>query len=258
MPSPSQKRTHRYHNLDFFFVLTSPLVHSTHRLTLTRQHWTARAKINAPPAHKRGHSASGRSVVRAYRASNSILLARVAYIDPPPSAPTNPEAQRLNALIAPSPESPSQNAPWRSLLAPQNSSYATAFAAFRDAFASLTLLTWEERIDPSLRLQKARAEFFGLEPFIWIKPPLGASFGVVPPSAALLGPQSEANALAMGIKRPDGGFEVPWLARGLPGSKVMACWSGWMDCPDVPLLDRLRHVHVVPDRSPRCTSIAPQ
>ncbi|PSN66185.1 hypothetical protein BS50DRAFT_635337 [Corynespora cassiicola Philippines] len=146
----------------------------------------------------------------------------------PPSAPTNPEAQRLNALIAPAPEYPSQNAPWRSLLAPQNSSYATAFTAFRDAFASLTLLTWEERIDPSLRLQKARAEFFGLEPFIWIKPPLGTSFGVVPPSAALLGPQSEANALAMGIKRPDGGFEVPWLARGLPGSKVGLCKEGRM------------------------------
>src|SRR5215211_1003167 len=45
---------------------------------------------------------------------------------------------------------------------------------------------------------------------------------------------------------------------GFPGSKAIECWSGWIEAPIVPLFVRLRHVHVVPERSPRWTSMAPQ
>src|SRR5215217_6507490 len=38
----------------------------------------------------------------------------------------------------------------------------------------------------------------------------------------------------------------------------MACWSGWIEDPIAPLFVRLRQVHVVPERSPRWTSMAPQ
>src|SRR6266508_6176206 len=48
------------------------------------------------------------------------------------------------------------------------------------------------------------------------------------------------------------------MVSGRPGSKAIACWSGWIESPVVPLLVRLVHVHVVPERSPRWTSMAPQ
>src|SRR4249919_701053 len=38
----------------------------------------------------------------------------------------------------------------------------------------------------------------------------------------------------------------------------MLCWSGWIDWPAEPLLLSICQVHVVPDRSPRCNSMAPQ
>src|SRR5918997_1460242 len=45
---------------------------------------------------------------------------------------------------------------------------------------------------------------------------------------------------------------------GFSGSKAIACWSGWIESPILPLLVRLRHVHVEPERSPRWVSMAPQ
>ena len=71
--------------------------------------------------------------------------------------------------------------PYRTLIAPMNSDYVTAFSIFRAAFKGLTFLTWEERLDsPDHTLQTQRAQERGLEPFIWRKPKTGLPVGAMP------------------------------------------------------------------------------
>jgi hypothetical protein len=89
---------------------------------------------------------------------------------PTPTSSSSPPAEvtRLHTLITP--PIPSSTAPYKALVAPQHSTFAAAWLAFRHTFRDLTLLSWEERFDESKTLQKARAQHFGVEPFVYIKP----------------------------------------------------------------------------------------
>jgi len=68
---------------------------------------------------------------------------------------------------------------FKRLIAPANSSFDHAFAAFRAAFQHLTLLAWEERrSDKAFIIQRAVAT--GLEPFVYNRPKLGLPIGAMP------------------------------------------------------------------------------
>ena len=106
----------------------------------------------------------------------------------PPSAPVSSSSQpseitRLHALITP--PTPSPNAPYKALVAPQHSTFDTAWLAFRHVFRDLTLLSWEERFDESKALQKARAQHFAVEPFVYVKPKPALPVGLRPQIAGL-------------------------------------------------------------------------
>ncbi|KAJ4331862.1 hypothetical protein N0V95_009793, partial [Ascochyta clinopodiicola] len=74
--------------------------------------------------------------------------------------------------------SPSPAAPYKSLLTPLNTPFATAWRVFRHTFRDLTLLAWEERFDTSKELYKARATRFGTEPFVYVRPKVGMPLGL--------------------------------------------------------------------------------
>jgi hypothetical protein len=79
------------------------------------------------------------------------------------------------------PTTPPADHPFRNLLSPLNSDFASAFSTFRAAFQELTLLAWEERLDsPNHDLQKQRAVEKGLEPFVWKRPGVGMGVGDMP------------------------------------------------------------------------------
>ncbi|KAJ4376217.1 hypothetical protein N0V83_001500 [Neocucurbitaria cava] len=102
------------------------------------------------------------------------------------------EAARLQSLI--SAPVPSLEAPYKALICPMNSAFAAAFRTFRHAFRDLTLLTWEERFDDSNRsLQKARAQQFNIEPFLYSKPAKGMPVGILPQEAGYLQGEGSEN-----------------------------------------------------------------
>jgi hypothetical protein len=73
------------------------------------------------------------------------------------------------------------NEPFSDLLAPTGSDYASAFTKFCTAFQELTFLTWEERLHSNVRkMQKSRARYLGLEPFVYAQPKIGLPKGVAP------------------------------------------------------------------------------
>jgi hypothetical protein len=121
-----------------------------------------------------GFIKSTESCERETRAS----LAQAFQTPPTPSSSSSSptEAARLHTLVTPS--TPSTTAPYKALVAPQHSTFATAWLAFRHAFRDFTLLSWEERFDISKTLQKARACRLGVEPFVYVKPKPGLPVGL--------------------------------------------------------------------------------
>ena len=95
----------------------------------------------------------------------------------------NTEATRLSSLVVKA--SPSPDAPYKDLICPMNSSYTSAWRAFRHAFRDLTLLSWEERFDKEKVLQTARARKLGVEPYSYRKPMPGLPMGLFPQEAGL-------------------------------------------------------------------------
>ncbi|KAF2709996.1 hypothetical protein K504DRAFT_501293 [Pleomassaria siparia CBS 279.74] len=106
---------------------------------------------------------------------------------PQSASPSNATANELHPNMAYAkslvqlPSTRPSMSPYRTLLAPINSDYATAFFAFRAAFHELTFLTWEERLDGGRTVQSQRAWQRGVEPFIWKRPDLGLPVGDMPP-----------------------------------------------------------------------------
>jgi hypothetical protein len=93
----------------------------------------------------------------------------------------HPEAERLRALLAPANVSTfplPANLPYKSLIGPMSSDFATAWRIFRHTFRDLTLLSWEERFDISKDLYKTRASHFAVEPFVYIRPKPGLPIGL--------------------------------------------------------------------------------
>ncbi|KAF1939682.1 hypothetical protein EJ02DRAFT_298176, partial [Clathrospora elynae] len=101
----------------------------------------------------------------------------------PPAVDGHPEAARLLALVTK--PAPVSDVPYTNTLCPANSTYATAYRAFRHAFRDLTLLSWEERFDKNSAIQKARAVRLGIEPFVYSKPPMGMPMGMLPQEGGL-------------------------------------------------------------------------
>ncbi|UPX17262.1 uncharacterized protein EKO05_0007628 [Ascochyta rabiei] len=93
-----------------------------------------------------------------------------------PTTPTHPRASHLLSLL--SPAIPSSTSPYKTLLAPMNSPFTTAWHIFRHTFRDLTLLAWEERFDVSKTLYKARAAHLGTEPFVYVRPKAGLPLGL--------------------------------------------------------------------------------
>lgn len=87
----------------------------------------------------------------------------------------HPEAARLHSLFAPT-STPST--PYKTLLAPMSSTFATAWLTFRHTFRDLTLLSWEERLDTSKSIYKTRAAHFAIEPFVYVRPKNGLPLGL--------------------------------------------------------------------------------
>jgi hypothetical protein len=104
--------------------------------------------------------------------------AQAFQVPPTPSSSSSPptEAARLHTLVTP--PTPSTTASYKALVAPQHSTFATAWLVFRHVFRDLTLLSWEERFDISKTLQKARACRLGVEPFVYVKPKPGLPVGL--------------------------------------------------------------------------------
>jgi hypothetical protein len=130
-------------------------------------------------------------------------LVQAFQVPPTPSSSSSPptEAARLHTLVTPAP--PSTTAPYKALVAPQHSTFATAWLAFRYAFRDLTLLSWEERFDISKTLQKARACRLGVEPFVYVKPKPGLPVGLRTQDPALFQGQTLCRS-----REPTGG-ETP-------------------------------------------------
>jgi hypothetical protein len=71
--------------------------------------------------------------------------------------------------------------PYRGLLVPLNSDFATAFSAFTSAFMELTFLPWDLRFHPQAReFQKYHAWSCKIEPFTYQKPDPAQPMGVLP------------------------------------------------------------------------------
>ncbi|KAF2865165.1 hypothetical protein BDV95DRAFT_263607 [Massariosphaeria phaeospora] len=89
---------------------------------------------------------------------------------------------RAIASIAPQPTTPPADQSYRTLLTPLGSPFDTAFASFRHAFHTLTLLAWHERFDTDAlkTLQKSRARTLNLEPFVYKRPDPGLPIGLMP------------------------------------------------------------------------------
>jgi hypothetical protein len=101
-----------------------------------------------------------------------------ALITPPADLPIHPAEQaRLHSLVT-SP-TPSPTTPYKTLICPMNSAFPPAWRAFRHVFRDLTLLSWEERFDPSKAIQTARAKTLNIEPYTYSRPsqsmPIGLS-----------------------------------------------------------------------------------
>lgn len=125
-------------------------------------------------------------------------------------------ARAMSLLQPPSPfVAPDPTQTYRALLSPINSDYATAFGTFRKAFAELTLLTWEERLDsPDRALQKMRAREKGLEPFVWKRPDAGLPVGEMPGLGAFsigvgMGPHMDMAGQTMGAESGSLGIVLP-------------------------------------------------
>jgi hypothetical protein len=86
------------------------------------------------------------------------------------------EKERLHSLITPI--TPNPTTPFKTLVCPMNSSFATAWRTFRHVFRDLTLLSWEERFDTLKILQTVRAKFLNIEPYVYSKPKLGLPVGL--------------------------------------------------------------------------------
>ncbi|KAF1829619.1 hypothetical protein BDW02DRAFT_592480 [Decorospora gaudefroyi] len=95
------------------------------------------------------------------------------------------EAVRLTSLVIAPPPSPIPTRPYTMALCPKGSPYTTALHTFRHAFRDLTLLSWEERFDTDKTLQKERAQYLQIEPFLYSKPKLGMPMGMLPQEAGL-------------------------------------------------------------------------
>ena len=102
----------------------------------------------------------------------------------------HPEATRLRSVLTP--PAPSATLPYKTLVAPTNSPFATAWRAFRHAFRDLTLLSWEERFDVTKTLYKQRAAHFGIEPFVYVRPKHGLPLGLRVQEAGLFQNQTLA------------------------------------------------------------------
>ncbi|KAJ4321926.1 hypothetical protein N0V94_002638 [Neodidymelliopsis sp. IMI 364377] len=88
----------------------------------------------------------------------------------------HPHAAHLRSLLTT--PTPSPTTPYKTLIAPMNSSYNTAWHTFRHAFRDLTLLSWEERFDVTKILYKTRARHFNIEPFVYVRPKPGLPIGL--------------------------------------------------------------------------------
>lgn len=100
-----------------------------------------------------------------------------ALITPPQDLPIHPAEQaRLHTLVTP--PTPSPATPYKTLICPMNSPFAPAWRAFRHVFRDLTLLSWEERFDPSKLVQIARAKALNIEPYIYSRPNQGMPVGL--------------------------------------------------------------------------------
>lgn len=98
---------------------------------------------------------------------------------------------------------------YKSLLAPLNSDFPTAFDAFISAFYELTFLPWHLRLHPSAReIQKCNAGTAKLEPFLYKPPEPGLPAGLVPELPLAMEPfESE------GVRR----FRLPGMEVRLSG-----------------------------------------
>jgi hypothetical protein len=100
-----------------------------------------------------------------------------ALITPKQDLPIHPTEQvRLNSLITP--PTPAPTTPYKTLICPMNSPFAPAWLAFRHVFRDLTLLSWEERFDPSKTTQTLRAKTLNIEPYIYSRPSQGMPIGL--------------------------------------------------------------------------------
>jgi hypothetical protein len=88
----------------------------------------------------------------------------------------HPQAAHLRSLLTT--PAPSSDKPYKSLIAPMGSTFATAWRAFRHCFRDLTLLSWEERFDITKILYKTRASHFAIEPFVYVRPKTGLPLGL--------------------------------------------------------------------------------
>jgi hypothetical protein len=102
-----------------------------------------------------------------------------------PTLPSPDEQARLRSFVTPA--SPASAQPFKALICPMNSPFASAWRAFRHTFRSLTLLSWEERFDitPYKAIQTARAVALNIEPYIYSKPELGLPVGLSVQEAGL-------------------------------------------------------------------------
>jgi hypothetical protein len=107
------------------------------------------------------------------------------------------------------PTAPPIDHPFRNLLSPLNSDFASAFSTFRAAFQELTLLAWEERLDsPNRDLQRQRAVEKGLEPFVWKRPDVGMGVGDMPALSRV------------GMEKGKGDESLGMLGIALPATRV--------------------------------------
>lgn len=128
-----------------------------------------------------------------------------------------PEAEttRLGLLITPPAASP--ELPYKALICPMNSSFTSAWRAFRHAFRDLTHLSWEERFDSNSTIQKFRAQQLGIEPYVYSKPAKGLPMGLLPQEAGLF--QGTMNGLEINEDTEEGyirnSFNLPSISHPL-------------------------------------------
>ena len=132
-----------------------------------------------------------------------------------PDSTAEATQSQLRSLIEPA--TSCIDVPYNTLICPMNSSFSSAWRAFRHAFRDLTLLSWEERFKCRTKIQLCRAKQLGIEPFLYTKPKEGLPIGLFPQETGLY--EGTANGLTISSETEDGytrnAFDLPAVSHAL-------------------------------------------